>query len=116
MNSDAQAELARRLAQIQELEKANEDLQQNLSNTESVRVQVQDLIDRGQIVMDDSGQVNVVVDPSQQQELQEQSAQRRASISTVIVDNNQQNIMAQLDQMDEGDDGENTNVRLNQGI
>ena len=27
MNSDAQAELARRLAQIQELEKANEDLQ-----------------------------------------------------------------------------------------
>ena len=27
MNSEAQAELARRLAQIQELEKANEDLQ-----------------------------------------------------------------------------------------
>ena len=47
MSSDAQAELARRLAQIQELEKAMTDLQQNLSNTESVRVQVQDLIDRG---------------------------------------------------------------------
>ena len=38
--SNAQAELARRLAQIKELEKANEDLQQNLTQTESVRVQV----------------------------------------------------------------------------
>lgn len=87
MQKDVQAELARRLAQIQELEKANEDLQQNLNTTEDVRVQVQDLIDRGQIVMDDRGQVNVVVDPVRQQELQEQSAQRRASISTVVVDN-----------------------------
>ena len=55
--------------------------------------------------MDDSGQVNVVADPVRQQELQEQSAQRRASISTVVVDNNQQNIMAEIDQMDESEDG-----------
>ena len=34
IESNAEAELARRLAQIQELEKANEDLQANLSNTE----------------------------------------------------------------------------------
>ena len=58
--------------------------------------------------------MNVVADPARQQELQEQSAQRRASISTVVVDNNQQNIMAEIDQMDEGDDGENTNVMRNQ--
>ena len=38
IESNAEAELARRLAQIQELEKANEDLQANLSNTEQVRV------------------------------------------------------------------------------
>ena len=38
IESNAEAELARRLAQIQELEKANEDLQANLSNTENVRV------------------------------------------------------------------------------
>ena len=88
MQKDSKAELARRLAQIKELEKANEDLQQNLTQTESVRVQVQDLIDRGQLDMDESGQVNVVVDPNRRQELQEQSAQRRASISTVVVDNN----------------------------
>ena len=109
--SNAQAELARRLAQIKELEKANEDLQQNLSTTEDVRVQVQDLIDRGQIVMDESGQVNVVADPARQQELQEQSAQRRAS--TVIHENNEQNIGREPDRMDEGDDGddgEQTNV------
>ena len=60
--------------------------------------------------------MNVVADPNRQQELQEQSAQRRASISTVVVDNNQQNIMAEVDRMDEGEDGENTNVRQNQGI
>jgi len=38
IQSNAEAELARRLAQIQELEKANEDLQANLSNTEHVRL------------------------------------------------------------------------------
>ena len=55
MQKDIQAELARRLSQIEELKKANDDLQQNLSTTEDVRVQVQDLIDRGQIIMDESG-------------------------------------------------------------
>ena len=53
--SNAQAELARRLAQIQELERANEDLQQNLSNTEHVRLQVQSFIDDGQLDINDSG-------------------------------------------------------------
>ena len=38
IDSNAEAELARRLAQIQQLEKANDDLQQNLSNTEHVRL------------------------------------------------------------------------------
>ena len=38
IDNNAQAELARRLAQIQELEKANDDLQANLSNTEHVRL------------------------------------------------------------------------------
>ena len=38
MQKDIQAELARRLSQIEELQKANENLQQNLSNTEDVRV------------------------------------------------------------------------------
>ena len=55
VQKDIQAELARRLSQIEELKKANDDLQQNLSTTEDVRVQVQDLIDRGQIIMDESG-------------------------------------------------------------
>ena len=112
--SNASAELARRLEQIKELEKVNEDLQQNLNQTESVRVQVQDLIDRGQLDMDESGQVNVVEDPARRQELQDQSAQRRASISTVVIENNQQNILDQLNQMDEGGDGENTNIQINQ--
>ena len=55
VQKDIQAELARRLSQIEELKKANDDLQQNLSTTEDVRVQVRDLIDRGQIIMDESG-------------------------------------------------------------
>ena len=38
MKKDIQAELARRLSQIEELKKANDDLQQNLSTTEDVRV------------------------------------------------------------------------------
>ena len=62
--ANAHAELARRLAQIQELEKANEDLQQNLNNTEHVRLQVQSFIDEGQLAMDDSGVVSVVDDPA----------------------------------------------------
>lgn len=37
VESNAQAELARRLAQIQELERANDELQQNLSETEGIR-------------------------------------------------------------------------------
>ena len=71
IQSNAEAELARRLAQIQELERANEDLQANVSNTEHVRLQVQSFIDDGQLDIDDSGVVSVVNDPGRRQELQQ---------------------------------------------
>ena len=93
MESNTEAELARRLAQIQELEKANEDLQANLSNTEHVRLQVQSFIDGGALDIDDSGVVSVVDDPARRQELQQQSAQRRASLPSVVLDGDQPNLL-----------------------
>ena len=103
VESNAQAELARRLAQIQELERANDELQQNLSDTEHVRQQVQSFIDDGQLDMDPaSGRVSVVNDPARRAELQEQSAQRRASISTEVIGNAVDNRIMDPGQMDEG--------------
>ena len=93
IESNAEAELARRLAQIQELEKANEDLQANLSNTEQVRVQVQSFIDGGALDIDDSGVVSVVNDPARRQELLQQSAQRRGSLPSVVLDGDQPNLL-----------------------
>ena len=52
--------------------------------------------------MDESGKVSVVDDPARRSEIQQQSAQRRASISTVILDNDQPNPIQDPAQMDEG--------------
>ena len=55
--------------------------------------------------MNEAGVVSVVDDPIRRQELQQQSAQRRASISTVVLDNDQPNPIQDPDHMDEGIDG-----------
>ena len=111
---DAQAELARRLSQIQELERANDDLQANLSNTEHVRLQVQSFIDEGQLDINDSGQVSVVDDPARRQELQQQSAQRRASLPSVVLDGDGANPIVDPDQMDGVLDGGQQLLQNNQ--
>lgn len=68
---------------------------------------MQSFIDDGQLDIDESGKVSVVNDAARRQELQQQSAQRRASLPSVVLNNDHANPILDPDHMDEGpDDGQ----------
>ena len=68
---------------------------------------MQSFIDDGQLDIDESGKVSVVDDAARRQELQQQSAQRRASLPSSILNNDHVNPILDPDHMDEGpDDGQ----------